>query len=126
MAELLPTAPPGSMGFHRRLLVATAAALAVAMVPAVAPTPAPDVPPAPTRVSVIIRELPGAGRGPELLVKELGGTVVRHIRIIDGFTAEVPAAALDELRSFGAIYTVTRNQRVELLGAGEYDPATGR
>ncbi len=44
-------------------------------------------------VGVIVRELPGAGDAPERAVSRLGGTVERQLDIIDGFAADVPAAA---------------------------------
>ena len=72
MAELLPTPPAGSIAFKGRLLAATAAALAVAMVPSVIPAPTPSSA-APSSVSVIVREVPGAGNDPEPLVEEVGG-----------------------------------------------------
>jgi serine protease AprX len=102
-------------------LAATAAALAVALAPAIAPPPAT----APRDVSVIVREVPGAGDSPERLVRELGGRVERHIRIIRGFIAEVPAGRLDTLRSSNSVYSVTRNARIELQQfSSNYDPGS--
>jgi subtilase family protein len=120
MAELLPTPPAWPRCLHKGLLAATAAALAVALAPAIAPPPSA----ASHDVSVIVRELPGAGDSPERLVHELGGRVERHIRIIRGFIAEVPAARLDALRSSSSIYSVTRNARIELHQvSSSYDPS---
>jgi hypothetical protein len=67
-------------------------------------------------VSVIVRELPGESSVPERAVEALGGEVERHIPIIDGFVAEVPAAAVPELRRVDGIHSVTLNSRVRLLG----------
>jgi Subtilase family len=67
-------------------------------------------------VSVIVRELPGESSVPERAVEALGGDVERHIPIIDGFVAEVPAAAVPELRRLDGIHSVTLNSRVRLLG----------
>jgi serine protease AprX len=120
MAELLPLPPAGPRCLHKGLLAATAAALAVALLPGAS---SPSVA-APERISVIVRETPGAGDTPEALVEDLGGRVGRHIRIIDGFIAEVPASRLDDLRASDSIYSVTRNRRVELLDATAYDPGS--
>jgi len=67
-------------------------------------------------VSVIIRELPGAGSVPEQAVEAFGGDVERFIPIIGGFVAEVPAAAVPELRRLDGIQSVTLNSQVRLLG----------
>ena len=68
-------------------------------------------------VSVIVRELPGAGSGPERLVFALGGEVGREIELIDGFVAELPRSALPRLERGAGIHSVTRNRRVRLLNA---------
>ena len=86
-------------------------ALLVAMLPAYPRPFGSDRP-----VSVIVRELPGAGSVPEHAVEAFGGVVERYIPIIDGFVAEVPAAAVPDLRRLDGIYSVTLNSRVRLLG----------
>ncbi|HEY6677499.1 MAG TPA: S8 family serine peptidase [Actinomycetota bacterium] len=86
-------------------------ALLVAMLPAYPRPFGSDRP-----VSVIVRELPGAGSVPEHAVEAFGGVVERYIPIIDGFVAEVPAAAVPELRRLDGIHSVTLNSRVRLLG----------
>ncbi|MDQ4124267.1 MAG: S8 family serine peptidase [Actinomycetota bacterium] len=65
-------------------------------------------------VDVIVRELPGAGDAPEQMVEDLGGDVGRQIKLIDGFTATVPEAALPALEATGEVHSVTRDQRVYL------------
>jgi hypothetical protein len=87
-------------------------ALLVAMLPAYPRPFGSDRP-----VSVIVRELPGAGSVPEHAVEAFGGVVERYIPIIDGFVAEVPAAAVPDLRRLDGIYSVTLNSRVRLLGS---------
>jgi len=67
-------------------------------------------------VSVIVRELPGEGSVPERAVEALGGVIAGHIPIIGGFVAEVPAAAVPELRRLDGVHSVTLNSRVRLLG----------
>ncbi len=71
-------------------------------------------------VSVIVRELGGAGSGPERLVEALGGKVTRSLAIIDGFAALVPANAIDDLEADPRIHSVSRNGRVRLSAS---DPA---
>jgi serine protease AprX len=73
-------------------------------------TPARDA----SRVSVIVREQPSAGSGPERLVGRLGGRVGRHISIIDAFAATVPRSRLIELRAGAGVHSVTLNRRVRL------------
>jgi subtilisin family serine protease len=66
-------------------------------------------------VSVIVREHPGSGSGPERLVRQLGGSVRRHIAIIDGFAADVPRPGLAKLEAARGVHSVTINRRVRLL-----------
>jgi serine protease AprX len=65
-------------------------------------------------VSVIVREHPSAGSGPERLVRRLGGRVGRHIQIIDAFVATVPDSRLGALESAAGVHSVTLNRRVRL------------
>jgi hypothetical protein len=110
--------PSISIGMERRtssavpFVLLLVVSLLVAMLPA---NPRPfgsDQP-----VSVIVRELPGAGSVPERAVEAFGGEVERYIPIIGGFVAEVPAAAVSELRRLDGIHSVTLNSRVRLLGS---------
>jgi hypothetical protein len=67
------------------------------------------------QVSLIVRERPLAGNGPERLVDRLGGRVGRQISIIDGFVATVPRATLPALQQSPGVHSVTPNGRVRLL-----------
>src|SRR4051812_33412384 len=46
------------------------------------------------QVSVIVREAPGAGNGPEAFVRSLGGKVQFELPLINGFSALLPAWAV--------------------------------
>ena len=59
------------------------------------------------QVSVIVRELDGAGNGPERAVTAFGGSVGRQLDILGGFTAQVPADRLDALRGVAGVASVT-------------------
>jgi hypothetical protein len=72
---------------------------------------------------VIVREAPGAGEVPERQVRALGGTVGRHIRIIRGFVADVPAGAVASLERSAGVASVSLNRRIQMQGFPEdYDP----
>jgi serine protease AprX len=58
-------------------------------------------------VSVIVRELDGAGNGPERAVSAFGGSVGHQLGIMGGFTASVPSDRLDALRSVAGVASVT-------------------
>ncbi|MEA2459828.1 MAG: serine protease AprX [Actinomycetota bacterium] len=66
-------------------------------------------------VSVIVRELPGSGSAPERAVESLGGKVGRHINIIHGFVAELPAASIRSLAMMAPVHSVTPNRPVHML-----------
>ena len=66
------------------------------------------------QVSVIVRELEGAGNAPERAVSAFGGTVGRQLDIIGGFTADVPADRLDALRAVPGVQSVTTNAGLAL------------
>jgi subtilisin family serine protease len=68
-----------------------------------------------TLISVIVRELPGAGSAPERAVEDAGGSVGRPIGIIDSFVAEVPERALNTIQSRPDVYSVTPNGSVKLM-----------
>jgi serine protease AprX len=90
------------------------AVLAVAFVLAVPATGAAATGGASTRV--IVRQQAGTGSAAERLVRDLGGTVIRRIGIIDAFTADVPARAIGRLAASSTVASVTPDARVQMLG----------
>jgi len=74
-------------------------------------------------LSVIVRARPGGTLRLKRDVMRLGGTVRRDLAIIDGFSATVPARALPRLRALPGLLAVTRDSRIEALGA-TYSPVT--
>ncbi len=75
-------------------------------------------------VSVVVREVPGTGDAPERAVVQLGGSVTQQYEIIDGFAAEVPASAVDQIAGRQDVAAVTPNATVRLEAAG-WEDATG-
>jgi serine protease AprX len=67
--------------------------------------------------SVVVRAKPGSLTRVLRDVRVLGGTVDRQLRIINGFSAKVPASALPRLRLLPGVFSVTRNTRLEAMGA---------
>jgi hypothetical protein len=103
---------------------AVALALIAAIVASLCLVPAPSRPGDPTTLSVIVRELPGAGASPEEAVEALGGTIGRPISLISGFAAEVPEDAVASLRRVPGVFSVTPNAPIQLLGTVDgVDPA---
>jgi serine protease AprX len=79
-------------------------------------------------VSVIIRELPAAGNGPEKAVERLGGTVKLPLGIIGGFSADVPRERLYQLEKIRGIYAVTPDESItfsQTMPGFEPDKDTG-
>lgn len=70
-----------------------------------------------TLVNVIVREAEGA-TGAEGFVSSVGGEVTSEIGIINGFVAEVPNGALDQLANLPSVVSVTENTKIELNAAG--------
>ncbi len=68
----------------------------------------------PTTASVIVRELPGAGSGPEAMVLRLGGRVDRQLAIVNGFAATVPTTSVSALKRTPGVSDVAMNQRITL------------
>src|SRR3954454_4134867 len=100
------------MTARRLATVTVATAICVGMAgPAMAaqPTPGNAAP-----VDVIVRELPGAGNAAERAVAAFGGTVGRHLEIIDAFTASVPEDRLAALRATSGVSDVTEDAGLEL------------
>ena len=71
--------------------------------------------------AVVVRHTPAGGDEARALVRRPGGTVGRELRIINGFAATVPAAALPRLRASGAVSSVTGNRPVRLSTIGGFD-----
>jgi hypothetical protein len=67
-------------------------------------------------VRVIVRGSPGSMDAAERLVIGSGGRVGRHISIIDGFAATVPADDIAALEGSPEIFSVTPDAAVRLMG----------
>jgi len=105
-------------GTRRAFAAAVAASLLFAL-PAVATGSSTNF------VSVIVRAVPGHFGAAERLVDDAGGRVGREIKIIDGFSAQVPAGAMEQMRASGHIHSLTPNGRVHLLHAVDgFDAST--
>jgi serine protease AprX len=68
-------------------------------------------------VSVVVREAAGSGDAPERAVTAFGGSVGRHLEILGGFTAELPADRLGALRAVAGVESVTEDAGLELSSA---------
>ncbi len=103
-------------GRSRRIVAALAAAI-VAFAVFVVPSPA-LAGPSSERVSVIVREIAGAGDEAEDLVVELGGVVTGQLTLVVGFAAAVPVGALAALEAAPTVDSVTPNATLQLQAAG--------
>jgi serine protease AprX len=65
-------------------------------------------------VDVVVRETPGSTTGPERAVAALGGSVVRELGIIGGFSARVPADRVAALRTVPGVRSVTEDAGLAL------------
>jgi serine protease AprX len=77
--------------------------------------------------SVIVRARPGREARAEAQVRRLGGTVRMRLRIIDGFSASLPARAVAALRSSDAVLSVSQNRTLEAQSSSystAYDPSS--
>jgi serine protease AprX len=74
-------------------------------------------------VSVIVRELSGAGNAPEQAVSAFGGSVGRQLDILGGFTAEVPSDRLAALRAVAGVQSVTEDAGLTLSSTEITDQA---
>jgi serine protease AprX len=72
-------------------------------------------------VSVIVRELPGAGMVPEQIVAELGGKVTMQLGIIDGFAATLPTANVDALEASNVVRSVSFDRSLKTLDYADPD-----
>jgi serine protease AprX len=75
------------------------------------------------QVSVIVRELAGAGNGPERAVAAVGGSVTRQLDVIGGFSAKVPSDRVDALRSVPGVQSVTQDAGLALQSTDVADQA---
>lgn len=74
-------------------------------------------------ISVIVREVAGGGDGAERAVAAHGGRVLRQLPIIGGFTAQVPASAVDVLRAQNGVAAINEDAAVRLSGGFDgFDP----
>ncbi|MGZ4566674.1 MAG: S8 family serine peptidase [Blastococcus sp.] len=107
----------GGVPFHARQVatVATAALVIAGLAgPATASAATTSSSSSAPEVSVIVRELAGAGNGPEKAVSAFGGSVGRQLDVIDGFTAKVPNDRLDALRAVPGVQSVTQDAGLSL------------
>jgi serine protease AprX len=74
-------------------------------------------------VSVIVQARPGAVAAAARQTEELGGQVGRQLRVINGFTALVPAGQVGRLQGSPAVGSVTANESVQMQAAA-YAPTT--
>jgi subtilisin family serine protease len=101
----------------RRALTVAVATLVAAGVSGPATASAATLTSSADTVSVIVREVTGAGDAPERAVSAYGGTVGRQLDIIGGFTADVPADRSDALRGVAGVQSVTENAGLALQSA---------
>jgi serine protease AprX len=105
----------------RLLAAAVLVATVVAMLPPVVGGPARATDAGP--VSVIVRAEPGALAVAAREVERLGGEVGRQLRVINGFTAQLPTSQVDRLAGSSGIVSVTGNEPVQMQAAA-YAPTT--
>jgi serine protease AprX len=74
-------------------------------------------------VSVVVEAEAGAVVAAAREVERLGGQVGRQLRVINGFTALVPAGQVGHLHGSPAVGSVTRNEPVQMQAAA-YAPTT--
>ena len=67
-------------------------------------------------IQVIVEKTAGADSSVAQYIEMLGGTVLTDLPIINGFTAEVPQAALPTLEAHPAVVAVTPDGTVQLMG----------
>ena len=104
-------------------MIAVAAATAVIAAIAAPATAAAATEGSAAPVSVVVRELPGTGAGPERAVAAFGGSVVRQLGIIGGFSAELPADRLAALRGVPGVDEVTEDAGLSLASTEITDQA---
>ena len=79
-------------------------------------------------VSVIVREVAGAGNAAEQAVARFGGTVGKQLDILGGFTAKVPSDRVGLLRAVPGVESVTADAGLTLASTRSPTrrPRTGR
>ena len=100
---------------ERKLWPALAVAIALTLSLIPLPVRAIDSTSATGFVDVIVRETTPKSNTAENFVTRLGGTVVQQLSIIGGFSANIPASALESLSASSAIEAVTPDGTVQLL-----------
>jgi serine protease AprX len=72
---------------------------------------------------VIVRELQPASSAAEDLVRAEGGTITHELRIIGGFSARVPASAIDNLGHAASVWRLWGDGKVQMsaVNMGNYD-----
>ena len=108
-----------SWWWARRAAIAVAGTAILAATVA-APTPAA----AGDRVDVIVRALPGSVDDAIASLPELGGRLGDELPIINGFSADVPEASLDELRAIDGVIEVTPDVTVRPTARNQAPAAT--
>lgn len=68
------------------------------------------------KVTVLVSEVAAAGHAAESAVTRLGGTVLRHFTVIDGFSARVPRTAVPALSRVPGVRWVSPNHSLRLEG----------
>jgi hypothetical protein len=74
-------------------------------------------------VSVIVREVAGAGDAAEQAVTRFGGSVGKQLDILGGFTAKVPSDRLAALRAVAGVESVTADAGLQLASTEISDTA---
>jgi serine protease AprX len=109
---------------HRRLRPRVlVTSMCAALIGAVGIGPVGLAPSQAAAVSVVVQEVPGAGRDLQDAVTRLGGRVDVPLPIIDGFSASVPAHRVDDLGALPGVAAVTENRPVRF--AGQYGEGSG-
>ena len=99
-------------GRWQSVAAAVISALAVALLAPAAQPAGQEGPP----VAVLVSAAAGAQSSVARAVLRLGGTIGRGLSVIDGFTASVPAAAIERLSVTPGVRWVTPNHSLHTLG----------
>src|SRR5215203_3339841 len=96
--------------FRVALPVAALAALLAAQ--AVPPVTERDT----SSIDILVGKLNPADQGAERFVRATGGEVLRHLGVIDGFSARLPRHALPALSALPGVRFATPNSSLHVLG----------